>query len=59
MIKIRALNTTVYGETLTGRPHDISVQKLPVTMKMWMQFNVMPCTLMGVFLSTEMVDEFN
>jgi len=34
----------VYEETLTGRPHDTSVQKLPVTMKMWMQFNVMPRT---------------
>jgi len=30
----------VYEETLTG--HDTSVQKLPVTMKMWMQFNFMP-----------------
>jgi len=29
----------VYEETLTGRAHDPSA---PVTMKMWMQFNVMP-----------------
>jgi len=36
MIKIRRY-TTVYEETLTGRPHDTSVQ-------MWMQFNVMPRT---------------
>jgi len=33
-------NTAVYEETLTGRP----VKKLPVTKKMWMQFNVMPRT---------------
>jgi len=31
----------MYQETLTGRPHDTLVQKLPVTMKMWIQFNVM------------------
>jgi len=35
-------------ETLTGRVHDTTVQKLPVTMKMWMQFNVMPWTSLGV-----------
>jgi len=29
-------------------PHDTSVQKLPVTMKMWMQFHVMPWTSLGV-----------
>jgi len=39
MIKDSYINTTVYEETLTGRPHDTSVQKLPVTM--WMQFKVM------------------
>jgi len=27
MIKIRIDNTTVYEETLTGRPHDTLVQK--------------------------------
>jgi len=32
----------VYEETLTGRPHDTSVQKATVKMKMSMQFNVMP-----------------
>jgi len=36
----------VYEETLTGRPHNTSVQKLPVTMEMWMQLNVMPRTQM-------------
>jgi len=30
-----------YEEMLTGRPQDASVQKPPVTMKMWMQFNAM------------------
>jgi len=38
----------VYEETLTGRTHDTSVQKLPVTMKLWLQFNVMPWTSVGV-----------
>jgi len=36
----------VYEETLTGRPH--RYKKLPVTMKMWMRFNVMPRTSLGV-----------
>jgi len=34
----------VYEETLTGRPHNTSVQKATSEMKMWMQFNVMPRT---------------
>jgi len=40
----------VYEETLTGWPHDTSVQKLPFAMKMWMwmQFNVMPRTMITV-----------
>jgi len=41
----------VYEETLTGWPQDTSVQKATndkFTMKMWMQFNVMPWTLLGV-----------
>jgi len=40
----------VYEETLTGRPHDTSVQKSyhAVTMKIWMQINVMPWTSLGV-----------
>jgi len=35
----------VYEETLTGRPHDTSVQKATSDNEMWMQFNVMPRTL--------------
>jgi len=42
------MNTTVDEETLTSRPHDTSVQKAAVTMKMWMQFKVMPWTSLGV-----------
>jgi len=38
------MNTIVYEETLTGRPHDKSVQKATSDNKMWMQFNVMPRT---------------
>jgi len=34
----------MYEETLTGRPHHNQYKKLPVKMKMWMQFNVMPRT---------------
>jgi len=36
------MNTIVYEETLTGQPHDTSVQKATSDNKMWMQFNVMP-----------------
>jgi len=39
------MNTIVYEETLTGRPHDTSVQKATSDNEMWMQFNVMPRTL--------------
>jgi len=35
------MNTIVYEETLTGRPHDTSVQKAISDNEMWMQFNVM------------------
>jgi len=38
------MNTIVYEETLTGRPHDTSVQKATSDKEMWMQFNVMPRT---------------
>jgi len=39
----------MYEETLTGQPHDTLVQKkLPVIMRMWMQFNVMPWTSLGM-----------
>jgi len=38
------MNTIVYGETLTGRPHDTSVQKATSDNEMRMQFNVMPRT---------------
>jgi len=38
------MNTIVYEETLTGRPHDTSVQKATSDIEMWMQFNVMPRT---------------
>jgi len=40
----------VYEEKLTGRPHDTSAKKatIAVTMKMWMQFNVMPWTSLDV-----------
>jgi len=34
----------VYEKTLTGRPHDTSVQKATSDNEMWMQFNVMPRT---------------
>jgi len=34
----------VYEETLTGRPHDTSVQKATGDNERWMQFNVMPRT---------------
>jgi len=40
------MNTIVYEETLTGRPHDTSVQKATSDNEMWMQFNVMPRTRM-------------
>jgi len=43
------MNTTVYEVTLTGRPHDTSVQKLPMKMKMWMQFNVMLIAIKHVY----------
>jgi len=36
----------VYEETLTGRPN--GTKKLPVTMKIWIQINVMPWTSLGV-----------
>jgi len=39
------MNTIVYVETLTGRPHDTSVQKATSDNEMWMQFNVMPWRL--------------
>jgi len=43
------MNTIVYEETLTGRPHDTSVQKATIDNEMmWMQFNVMPWTSLGV-----------
>jgi len=42
------MNTIVYEETLTGRPHDTSVQKATNDNEMWMQFNVMPWTSLGV-----------
>jgi len=38
------MNTIVYEETLTGQPHDTSVQKATSDNEMWMQFNVMPRT---------------
>jgi len=38
------MNTIVYEETLTSRPHDTSVQKATSDNEMWMQFNVMPRT---------------
>jgi len=42
------MNTIVYEDTLTGRPHDTSVQKATSDNEMWMQFNVMPWTSLGV-----------
>jgi len=39
------MNTIVYEETLTGRPHDTSVQKATSDNEIWIQFNVMPRTL--------------
>jgi len=48
MIKIRRVNTIVYEETLTGRPQDTSVQKATSDNVMWMQFNVMPWTSLGL-----------
>jgi len=42
------MNTIVYEETLTGRPRDTSVQKATSDNEMWMQFNVMPWTSLGV-----------
>jgi len=42
------MNTIVYEETLTGRPHDTSVQKATSDNEMWMQFNIMPWTSLGV-----------
>jgi len=42
------MNTIVYEETLTGRPHDTSVQKATSDKEMWMQFNVIPWTSLGV-----------
>jgi len=44
------MNTIVYEETLTGRPHDTSVQKATSDNEMWMQFNVMHWTSLGVEL---------
>jgi len=38
------MNTIVHEETLTGRPHDTSVQKATSGNEMWMQFNVMSRT---------------
>jgi len=38
------MHTIVYEETLTGQPHDTSVQKATSDYEMWMQFNVMPRT---------------
>jgi len=38
------MNTIVYEETLTGRPHDTSVHKATSDNEMRMQFNVMPWT---------------
>jgi len=42
------MNTIVYEETLTGRTHDTSVQKATSDNEIWMQFNVMPWTSLGV-----------
>jgi len=42
------MNTIVYEEMLTGRPHDKSVQKATSDNEMWMQFNVMPWTSLSV-----------
>jgi len=42
------MNTIVYEETLTGRPHDILIQKATSDNEMWMQFNVVPWTSLGV-----------
>jgi len=42
------MNTIVYEETLTGRPHDTSAQKATSENEMWMQFNVMPWTSLGM-----------
>jgi len=42
------MNTIVYEETLTDRPHDTSVQKATSDNEMWMQFNVVPWTSLGV-----------
>jgi len=41
------MNAIVYEETLIGRPHDTSVQQASDN-EMWMQFNVMPWTSLGV-----------
>jgi len=41
--------TIVYEETLTGRPQDTSVQKATSDNEMWMQFNVMPRTLIIIY----------
>jgi len=38
----------VYEETLTGRPHDTSVQKATSDNKLWMQFDVLQWTSLGV-----------
>jgi len=35
----------MYEETLTGRPHDTSVQTATSDNEMWMQFNFMPRTI--------------
>jgi len=56
MIKDSQINTTVYEETLTGRPHDTSVQKPPVTNKIWMQFNVMLWTSLANFVFKWLLD---
>jgi len=39
----------VYEETLTGQPHDTSVQKATSDNEMWMQFNVMPRTRAEIY----------
>jgi len=46
------MNTIVYEETLTGRPHDTSVQKATSDNEMWMQFNVMPRTPQLMWIGT-------
>jgi len=53
------MNTIVYEETMTGRPHDISVQKAASDNEMWMQFNVMPRTPLVTSLVLSRLDNGN